>query len=353
MDDKMQKAMQILQMKALAIVITLSLMVLGVHCSSLNHPTTLTQSVEGTHRMGPNKIWLSHEHILVDFIGADHIQSSDWNHDTVITTVLPYLNELHKHGVDFFVDATPNYLGRDVLLLEKLAQRSGIEIITNTGLYGARNNQFIPMYAKGISAEHLAEMWIHEFENGIEGTSIKPGFIKIGIDNSDTLSDLHQKLVRAAALTHLGTGLVIASHTGKGAGMWPQLDILKSMGVSPQAFIWVHAQNETDNKSYLAAARMGCWISLDGVGGSLNKHIDKILYAKTNGFLDKVLISHDAGWYDPQKEKQAIKPYTAIFEHLYPALKNRGFSEDDFNLLISINPSQAFSIKIRRLADTG
>jgi len=36
-------------------------------------------------------------------------------------------------------------------------------------------------------------MWINEYEHGIDGTSIKPGFIKIGIDNSDTLSAMDQK----------------------------------------------------------------------------------------------------------------------------------------------------------------
>ncbi|MDH5474568.1 MAG: phosphotriesterase, partial [Cyclobacteriaceae bacterium] len=121
----------------------------------------------------------------------------------------------------------------------------------------------------------------------------------------------------------------------------------KDMGISPEAFIWVHAQAENSNESYLKAAKMGCWISLDGIGWELEKHVEKIMFAKTNGILDRILISHDAGWYDPQKETQAIKPFTAIFEKLYPELKSRGFTDDEFNLLISANPSKAFSIEVR------
>ncbi|MEH6514662.1 MAG: phosphotriesterase, partial [Maribacter arcticus] len=240
-----------------------------------------------------------------------------------------------------------NYLGRDVLLLEKIADKTGIRIITNTGLYGARNNKFIPKYVQEITAEDLAQMWINEYKNGIDGTSIRPGFIKIGIDNSDSLHTMHQKLVKAAALTHLKTGLTIASHTGKALGLWPQLNILKEMGVSPESFIWVHAQAEDNNDSYLKAAEMGCWISLDGLGWELEKHIEKILFAKRNGILDRILISHDSGWYDPQKENQTIKPYTNIFRKLYPELKSHGFTDDEFKLLISVNPSKAFSIEIR------
>jgi len=324
------------------------ILILGYGCST----TTTTkqpiiQDVKGTHTLGSNQIWLTHEHILVDFIGADSIQPNNWNHDSIINEVMPYFEELKEFNVNYFVDASPNYLGRDVLLLEKIADKTGIRIITNTGLYGARNNKFIPKYALEMTAEDLSEMWINEFKHGIDGTSIRPGFIKIAIDNSDSLDVMHQKLVKAAALTHLKTGLVIASHTGKAKGLWPQLSILKEIGVSPESFIWVHAQSEKDNDSYLKAAKLGCWISLDGLGSKLEKYVEKILFAKRNGILDRILISHDAGWYDPQKENQTIKPYTSIFKKLYPELKSHGFTDDEFKLLIAINPSKAFSIEVR------
>jgi len=308
---------------------------------------SIIQHVNGIQRAEANQVWLTHEHILVDFIGADSIQSGRWNHAVVMKEMLPFLEELNEFNVSYFVDATPNYLGRDVRLLQKLANQTGLRIITNTGLYGVRNNKFIPGYALDMTAEKLAEMWTREFEVGIDGTAIKPGFIKIGVDNADPLSEMHQKLVKAAALTHLKTGLTIASHTGKAKGMWLQLAILKEAGVSPEAFIWVHAQNETDNGNYLKAAKLGCWISLDGVGWELEKYIAKILFAKENGILDKILISHDAGWYDPGKEIQNIKAFTNIFRKLYPELKSRGFTEEEFKLLVSVNPAKAFGISVR------
>ncbi len=308
------------------------------------------QDVLEVREIKSNQIWLSHEHILVDFIGADSIQPSTWNHDTILKTMTPYLEELKEFKVDYFVDATPNYLGRDVRLLEKLAHKTGLRIVTNTGLYGAQNNKFLPKYVSEESAEMLSERWIEEYRHGIDGTSIKPGFIKIGVDKANTLSTLHQKLVQAAAFTHLETGLTIASHTGKALILWPQLEILMDIGVSPQAFIWVHAQAENDNETYLKAAKMGCWISLDGLGNDVEKHVEKILLAKKNGILDHILISHDAGWYDPQKEQQKITPYTALFKQLYQELKSRGFTDDEFNLLVSVNPSKAFTIAIRKFS---
>ena len=329
----------------LKFIILIFILAIGVGRSqTTQHP--LIQDVKGTHPTDSNQIWLSHEHILVDFIGADSIQPNSYNHDAILNEVLPFFEELKEFNVAYFVDATPNFLGRDVLLLEKIANITGIRIITNTGLYGARYNKFIPEYVKKTTAEDLAEMWINEYRNGIDKSPIRPGFIKIGIDNSDSLHPIHQKLVKAAALTNLKTGLTIASHTGEAIGLWPQLNILKEMGVSPTSFIWVHAQEENNNDNYLKAAEMGCWISLDGLGWDLEKHVEKIVFAKKNGILDRILISHDSGWYDPQKENQTIKPYTAIFKKLYPELKSHGFTDDEFKLLISVNPSKAFSIVI-------
>ena len=326
----------------------LFILVLVNGCESSNSRPALIQDIHGTQTSGQDEIWLSHEHILVDFIGADSIRQDSWNHDTIMAAVIPYLEELKAFDVQYFVDATPNYLGRDVDLLKKIADVTGLKILTNTGLYGARDNKYIPRYAYTKTADDLARMWINEYKNGIDGTSIKPGFIKIAVDNTDPLHTMHQKLVKAAALTHLETGLTIASHTGESRGLWPQLIILEEMGVSPEAFIWVHAQNEKNYDNYLKAAETGCWISLDGLGWELEDHIEKLLFARENKILPNVLISHDAGWYDPQKEEQSIQPYTQIFEKLFPALISGGFTEEEFKLLINENPSKAFGINIRK-----
>lgn len=163
----------------------LLLLVVSYYACTVTPKPTFIQDVNGSHPADSSLVWLSHEHVLVDFIGADSIQPKSWNHDSILKEILPYFEELKELKVNYFVDATPEYLGRDVVLLQKIADNTGIRIITNTGLYGARNDKFIPEYAREMPAENLAEMWINEYRNGIDGTSIKPGFIKIGIDNRD------------------------------------------------------------------------------------------------------------------------------------------------------------------------
>ncbi|TLN01018.1 phosphotriesterase, partial [bacterium] len=80
-------------------------------------------------------ITLVHEHILCDFIGADKVSKERYDVNEVFNVMLPYLSEIHRLGVRGFVDCTPAYLGRDVQLLADLSKASGIQILTNTGLY--------------------------------------------------------------------------------------------------------------------------------------------------------------------------------------------------------------------------
>ena len=308
-------------------------------------------SVAGKESPSEKEIWLTHEHLLVDFIGADSISFDRWDKEAVISVMKPYLEEIADHDVQYFVDATPAYLGRDAELLKELSEQAGVKILSNTGFYGARQNKFIPQFAFDLSSGELAEIWIGEFEDGIDNTSIKPGFIKIAVDVADPLDPMQQKLVEAAAIAHLETGLTIGSHTGKALALWPQLKILKENGVSPEAFIWIHADNEKDYSNYIKAAEEGCWISFDKFAWNLDAPLDRLIFAKENGILDKILISHDAGWYDPAKEEQNPRGFTAIFEKVIPELKANGFTGEDLDLLLKVNPVKAFGIKKRAFSE--
>jgi phosphotriesterase-related protein len=293
---------------------------------------------------------LIHEHILVDFIGAEKYDPKKWDHDEVIKKVLPYLHELKQTGCNTMVECTPAYLGRDALLLQKLSTLSGLRIITNTGYYGGSANKFLPAHAFTETERQLAGRWTKEYKQGIEGSGIRPGFIKISVNDSH-LSEISKKLIRAAALCHLATGLTIASHTGPAIPALEEIDIIKSLGVAPDAFIWVHAQNEKDPEQYIVAARAGAWVSLDGVRDeNVDQYAELLSFMKKQKFLHRVLVSHDAGWYEPDKpDGGKIRGYTTLFKNLIPTLKRNGFTQQDVAKLMQENPSKAFAISIRKV----
>jgi phosphotriesterase-related protein len=328
-----------------------------ITCKSSQDKYVMT--VNGAEAPGKMGITLEHEHILVDFVGADSTGYFRWNRDSVIKKALPVVIQAKMNGVKTIIECTPSWLGRDPQLLKSLSRISSVNFITNTGYYGANKNKYIPATFYNLNEKELAGLWISEFENGIENTGIKPGFIKIAVDPVDTLSDEHKKIITAAALTHLKTGMVIASHTGPDGPAFAQLEILKSMNVNPSAFIWVHAQRGTIEGN-ITAAREGTWISLDnirkrdgaesGSPGTMDWYADRIARLKSEGLLSKVLISHDSGWYDPSKPGGGtFNGFTDIFEYFLPLLREKGFSDEDIDQLLVKNPQEAFVIRIRKL----
>lgn len=327
----------------------MALIIAGTGCKQEN---SRIMTVTGPIRADEMGVTLEHEHIMVDFIGADSTGYHRWDRKEVASTVLPHIREVQDKGLNTLIECTPAYLGRDPRLLKTLSEKTGVQILTNTGYYGAVNEKFLPQHTYEETADQLAERWINEWENGIEDTDIKPGFIKISVGRDSTLSDVHEKLVRAAARTHLETGLTIASHTGPEDPAFAQLRVLEEEGVSPKAFIWVHAQNG-DSQAHIEAAQKGAWVSLDGVNKKeavINQYVSMLTNLEENNLLDRVLISHDAGWYSPGEPGGGnFRPYTAIFDHLVPALKKKGFSQEDIDQLLKTNPGRAFNIKIKKL----
>ena len=250
----------------------------------------IVMSVNGAIPSAKLGITLPHEHIMVDFIGADKINPSRYNSDEVFRAALPKLASLKESGCRTLIECTPSYLGRDVTLLKKLADASGLYIITNTGYYGAAGEKFVPSTVHNETAEQIARHWITEWENGIDGTGIKPGFIKTGVD-SHPLSEIQKKIIEAAAITHLATGLPIGIHTGNGSAAMEELRILKGKGVRTEAWIWIHAQSEKNNDFHIKAAKEGGWVEFDSVGNdTADEHIGFLTEMKRNKLLDHVLV---------------------------------------------------------------
>ena len=288
---------------------------------------------------------LTHEHLMSIF-GDEPRYDPNYDEAALFAQVVPYLKHVKQLGAKSIFECTGAYFGRDVRLLQQLTQRSGVQIITNTGYYGAASDRYVPPHAYQESAETIARRWITEFEQGIDGTSVRPGFIKIALDGGP-VSEIDAKLVRAAALTHAATGLTIACHTANNPeGAQTALAILKEEGVSPTAWIWTHANKVESFDDLLPAAQAGAWISLDGVRApseeAFARHVRYLKELKTQNLLSQVLLSHDGNSFP---SGGAIRPFESIFTALLPQLRQAGFSEPDIQQLMVDNPARAFTLE--------
>ncbi|MBM3812657.1 MAG: phosphotriesterase [Acidimicrobiia bacterium] len=279
---------------------------------------------------------LVHEHVLVDFIGADKITTGRYDAGEVFRAAKPKLEEVAALGCRRLQECTPNFLGRDPALLKRLSEAVGIDIWTNTGLYGARNHVFLPEYAKRETADQLARRWIEEWRKGVDG--VKPRFIKIGV-NRAPLHELDRKLIRAAALCSRETGLTIASHTGDGGAALEQVEVVVEAKVAASRFVWVHAQSEKDHAIHEKVARLGTWVEFDGISPrSKEWHVECVRFMAGKGLLSRTLISQDAGWYHVGEPGGGnYRGYGYVYTDFLPALEENWRGQ-----LMRENPAQAF-----------
>lgn len=329
-------------------------LLLFIGCSNKKNESTLQiMTVLGPIEAKQLGLTLEHEHVLVDFIGAEKIKQPQYPVSQAVDSLLPYFERIRDMGVQSFIECTPNHIGRDVNLLKILSRKTGLNILTNTGYYAAANKKFLPTHTYTETADQLAKRWIDEWENGINGTGIKPGFIKLGVGKNH-LDSIEQKIVTAGARTHLATGLKIAIHTGGAIPANDEVDIMEKEGVDPKALIIVHSQNSSSEEQ-IKLIRRGAWVSLDGINnrpGSIDKYTTFLKAIKEANLMDKVLISQDAYWSVEQKENGEIgferhgSEYAAIFTDLVSELKSNDFSQEDIDQLLIRNPAEAYRIEI-------
>jgi len=315
-------------------------------------PDRIIMTVRGPVRSSEMGFTLSHEHILANFQPLvdrrDHPLTYDL--DEVVKVTRPYLERIKSLGCRTFVDCTAVALGRDPRLLKRLSDETNLHILTVTGNYAAIDAKFLPPYVFTDSITALSHRWIKEAKNGIEGTGIRPGLIKLGFSGGP-LTPAEPKLIRAAAVTHRHTGLTIGAHPGPAVSAFEQLSELQKAGIHPSAWIWIHAQNETDPSQHIRAARAGAWVSFDGVStATLTKHVDLVKRMKSEVLLNHVLVSQDVGWYHVgEPHGGTFRTYETVFTEFIPALRAAGFTEAEIRTLFTNNPANAFSISTRTI----
>lgn len=310
-------------------------------------------TVTGPIPLSEAGLFLTHEHVIHRF-GMDPQEPPLYDEKQIYDQVVPYLNYIKSLGVQTIADCTTAYFGRHVGILKELSKRTDMNIVTNTGLYGAADDRYVPSMVDDSTPDKIAEKWIDEFHNGIDG-SIKPGFIKTAID-SGSLSETDQKLVNTAAITSKETGLTAAIHTGGNMkGAREEMEIFTHHGVGLDSWIWVHAQG-ADKQATIEAAKKGAWISIDDLrqpyfdfksrkpfeSNSLEDDLKILLEFKKQGLLNRVLLSHDGTSFPPEGTMK--QHFDVLVKSFIPMMKAAGLSDEEVHLITVENPARAMAI---------
>jgi len=310
-------------------------------------PSLYIQTVTGPETVEKMGVILPHEHLFTDLRGPQTADYAQGDPKEVFRITGPHLRAAETARITVLVECSTGGVGLNIHILRYLAERTQIKIVAPTGVY---REAFIPSALLNVSMETLAEAWTKDLTQGIDGTNSRAGFIKLAVSD-DGITEREKRNLKAAARASLATGAVIASHTIGGKLALEEMDILEEAGLSLDRFIWVHAHAEPDMDFHLKAAQRGAYVEFDGLGPeTLEDHARYTKNLVECGHAKQVLLSHDAGWYQPGsptgEPDGGFRGYTFLVDTFIPHLQKIGISDDEIRLLVHTNATEAFGFKI-------
>lgn len=298
--------------------------------------------------INPDKlgVTLMHEHIIWDWEGADKDRASLYTVHEVSSTMEQYLLELKKLGCQTLVEGTTYGAGRDVNVLKACAEKAGINIITNCGMWdgGKYRGKFVPKILQSASIDEVVDMWYKEYMDGIECTGIKPGFIKLALGDEAFVSELQEKMLRAATRVSKLTQLPIECHIGSSVSAVRAVEIIEEEELPYNKFAWIHIDWSNDYPTVLKLAQKGIWVEIDAISAFHEPYevqVDLLEKLIKDNLLDQVLISQDAGCYEVGEVRDTkLRSYNNIFTKFIPICKNKCITEAQFKNVLVDNPAR-------------
>jgi phosphotriesterase-related protein len=257
-----------------------------------------------------------------------------------------------EHGVKTVVEPTAMLLGRDVRLLERIAKETGLQIVACTGIY---TYDHLPQFFANRDEDFMADCFVHDIEQGLQGTDIKAAFIKCAADEAGVTQNI-EKVHRAAARASVRTGRPIMAHSRPASGTGTrQVEIFLEEGVEPEKIQIAHT-GDTDDLDYIEALlEKGVYIGLDRYGLEIFLPMEKRNATATEllkrGHAERMFLSQDfvvaLDWYPPELAEQLVTAgmakdwsMTLLFEQVIPTLKESGMTDEQLETMLVANPAR-------------
>jgi phosphotriesterase-related protein len=307
-----------------------------------------------TARLG---VTLMHEHIFVLDTEIASNYPEHWGEEaTRVAGAIARLNELKARGVDTIVDLTVIGLGRYIPRIQKIAAETDLNIIVATGIYSYCD---VPHYFQYrgpgtvLGGEELmADMFVHDIEQGIGGIGVRAGILKCATD-APGLTPGVERILRATAQAHRRTGVPISTHTHarRRAGL-DQQRIFREEGVDLSRVVIGHSGDTTDIGYLEELIANGSYIGMDRFGIdsilSFEDRVKTVARMCGRGHAGKMVLSHDAACFNhwlPEAQLPALLPrwhYLHIHNDVIPALKREGVTEAQLHTMLVENPRRIF-----------
>src|SRR5438105_4371143 len=202
---------------------------------------------------------LTHEHVVTASAGILQTYPELYgDFDRLTEQCAASLTEAREGGVQTLIDLSTIDLGRNIQFLADLSRRTGVNIIAATGIW-----RDIPRSLWSRGPDEIAPLFVREIEQGIEGTGIKAGIIKVAND-AEGVTPEGEIILRAAARAAKQTGVRISTHSYAPHRVGEQqVAIFEDEGFDLNRAYIGHSNDSTDLEYLQGLLRKGVWLGLD------------------------------------------------------------------------------------------
>ena len=257
-------------------------------------------------------------------------------------------------GLDTIIEVTP---GADIMHLKRIAGRAPLNIVACTGFYCYWTDE-----EKEYPTERFLEHMLNEAENGVGGSGILPGVIKIASYRPNLLP-CEVRALTAAGLAQKKTGLPLCVHSATGTRY--QQYLIEAAGANMEKVYFSHLESPTDRENrtlemqieyIINTMRRGSFVSFNGflydIYLSREEIAEMVLKIIEKGFAHKLLLSLDCYWNYREGRMEFIneqaapyvreRTYPFLMTHVLPWLKEIGVGQDDIDRMICGNVYDLF-----------
>ena len=284
----------------------------------------------------------AHEHLLG---GPPDWSPDQQDRDLTMLSVEAALKELEIFklaGGQAIVEMSPSDYNRRPEQLRDLSTTTGIHIIMTTGLH---KDAYSHPLTSEAAIDELASSFTKDVVNGVAETGVRAGVVKAAT-SLNAITPGEEKVLRAASLSHLVTGVPISTHTQNGTMGLEQLAILKSQGVNLSRVAIGHIDRKLEYDYHKAMLDTGAYLIYDQV--SKEKYVpdrDRIallIRLVSEGYEDRIMLAGDFGRASYWIANGGGPGLTYILWRFVPWLISEGMTKEAIHAMLVSNPAKFF-----------
>ncbi|HEY8359039.1 MAG TPA: hypothetical protein VIL30_16400, partial [Ramlibacter sp.] len=189
--------------------------------------STKIQTVSGLIDSDEMGLTSLHEHIPI------HRATTEAEREDAHRYCVAELNKAWDLGLKTIVEVSPR---RDIEAIKRVSEETQTQIVVCTGFYVDLTPDEM-----NYSVDDFRRHMMGEIENGIAGSKIYPGVIKLAAQRAE-LTDTEKRLFQAGGMVQKEVGLPICTHAV--AGCRNQQDILEAAGANLTKVYYSHVEAE-------------------------------------------------------------------------------------------------------------